>query len=589
MWFFQAVALDLDGTLAMGDRVTAEVLSALDEARRDRALLLVTGRDERDLDRVAPGLGSHFDVVVSENGAVVTLTRPPATTRLLHEPVEQAVDKALADRGVASVRGRVLVAIDGRDATPAVEAVAELGLDHQVVHNRGAAMILPAGITKGTGLAYALTALGLSPHNTLAVGDAENDLTLLRTAEVGVAVANAVPSLVEHADLVLDEPDGGGVVALLGGPVVAGSRRVWPRRRAVAIGSHDDGTPATVPGAQAGVLVTGGSGTGKSFLAGLLAERWMEAGYSVLVIDPEGDHRGLVGRPDTLLVDAEVGLPSPHELLGQLRLHTDNLVLDLSRLEEAQRLDYVHRLRPAIAAERSRRGVPHWVVYDEAHEQAWLEPAEQIAGGAGTCLVTWRPELLDPGVTEDTDVVIALESPEVPAAGGDRRRSLRATLRTRDGVRPFVVGPRASHHVRHQQKYARAELPPDRCFYFRDQDRVGPTAAAASLEQFHEQLQHADAETVEYHAMRGDFSRWVAGTLADHALAHELGQIERDLVTRHAGAVEHARQQIRTAVLERYLRADPRSEGADPASAHRGLTEPPPSDEAHPDRAWLVE
>jgi hypothetical protein len=41
-------------------------------------------------------------------------------------------------------------------------------------------------------------------------------------------------------------------------------------------------------------------------------------------------------------------------------------------------------------------------------------------------------------------------------------------------------------------------------------------------------------------------------------LAHELAQIERDLVTRHAGAVEQARQLIRRAVLERYFRDDPR-------------------------------
>jgi hypothetical protein len=190
------------------------------------------------------------------------------------------------------------------------------------------------------------------------------------------------------------------------------------------------------------------------------------------------------------------------------------------------------------------------VVYDEAHQQAWLEPGNQIASGAGSCLVTWRPELLDTGVTDDTDIVIALGD---PGTTGGRRGPLTATLQTADGSRPFVVGPRDSSHVRHQQKYARTELPPDRRFYFRDLDQGKPTAPAASLEQFHERLQHADAATVEYHATRGDFSRWVAGTLADHALAQELSQIERNLVTRHAGAVEQARQQIGRAVLDRYL------------------------------------
>ncbi|MEZ5194080.1 MAG: HAD hydrolase family protein [Nocardioides sp.] len=84
------------------------------------------------------------------------------------------------------------MAIDGRDAPAAVEALVALGLDHQVVHNRAAAMILPAGVTKGAALVAALHELGLSPHNAVAVGDAENDLSLLRSAEVGAAVANAV-------------------------------------------------------------------------------------------------------------------------------------------------------------------------------------------------------------------------------------------------------------------------------------------------------------------------------------------------------------------------------------------------------------
>jgi len=42
-------------------------------------------------------------------------------------------------------------------------------------------------VTKGSGLGAVLTELNLSAHNTIAVGDAENDLSLFATAEVGVA------------------------------------------------------------------------------------------------------------------------------------------------------------------------------------------------------------------------------------------------------------------------------------------------------------------------------------------------------------------------------------------------------------------
>ena len=137
MWFFRAVALDLDGTLAVGDRVSEEILATIDETRSDRAVLLMTGRVRRDLDRVFPGLMAHFDAVVTENGAVLSTSK---ISRLLYEPVDIEVDKVLADRGVAATRGEVLLAIDSRDGVVASQVITDLGLDCQVVHNRGSAL-----------------------------------------------------------------------------------------------------------------------------------------------------------------------------------------------------------------------------------------------------------------------------------------------------------------------------------------------------------------------------------------------------------------------------------------------------------------
>lgn len=63
-------------------------------------------------------------------------------------------------------------------------------------------MVLPSGINKATGLSAALTRLELSPHNVVAVGDAENDHAFLDVCECSVAVANALPMLKERADWV---------------------------------------------------------------------------------------------------------------------------------------------------------------------------------------------------------------------------------------------------------------------------------------------------------------------------------------------------------------------------------------------------
>jgi hydroxymethylpyrimidine pyrophosphatase-like HAD family hydrolase len=545
MWFYRAVALDLDGTLAVNDHISDDVLAAIDAAREDRAMLLVTGRMERELDRVFPGLTEHFDAVVAENGAVLSRPHP----HLLHEPVDVAVDRALADLGISADRGQVLVAIDGRNATTATEVIAGLGLDYQVVHNRGAAMILPAETTKGTGLLAGLSTLGLGPRNAVAVGDAENDLTLLRMAELGVAVANAIPSLVEHADLTLDHPDGVGVADLLRGPLLTGREPVWPQRRQISIGSLEDGSAAWVPGSLASVLVTGESGTGKSYLAGLLAERWMDAGYSVLVIDPEGDHIGLAERAGVELVAGSEPLPNPHGLLAGMASHRGSVVLDLSGTPPDLQLDYLRGLAPAVAAVRGRHGVPHWVIYDEAHQQAGLEQSQQLATGRGDCLVTWRPGLLDTSSTRGTDITITMAG---KSGRGSAAAPGSAILARPDGQHPFRIGQRVSDHVRHQHKYAAAQLPPHRRFYFRSLG-AGNHAAAATLEEFHERLKDIDPATVAYHAARRDFSRWIADTISDEALASEIAHIERDMIGRRAAAVEAARQQVCQAVRKRYL------------------------------------
>lgn len=546
MWIFRAVALDLDNTLSTRERVAPEVLAALDETRETRSVVLATGRTMAELDRAFPGLAGHFDAVVCENGAAL---RVGSSCRVLHEPVDITLDRALADRGVSSSRGQVLLAIDGADAGEAADAIATLGLDHHVVRNRYAAMVLPAGVTKASGLLTALEELGLSPHNTVAVGDAENDLSMLRAAEVGVAVADAVPAVVEHADLLLRHGNGEGVLELLRGPLLRGHGRLCPQRRRIEIGCFDDGEEVRIPASQASVLVTGDTGAGKSFLAGLLAERWIQDGYSVLVVDPEGDHIGLAEQAGVHLVDAAARLPAPHELMELMRPRQTSLVLDLSGLSTDEQLGYLRRLPEAVAAQRGRHGFPHWVVYDEAHMHAWLGEAAAGRGAvpeAGTCLVTWQPELLPEALVHGFQ--IRLEVGGGPANGSG---PLRAVLHTLDGSRRFRVGHRQSPHVRHWHKYAAAPLPTAQRFWFHVEPGASPQVAA-TLDDFCRLVRHCDAATLDFHLGRQDFSRWVTGTLSDQQLGAELAAIERDHGARHAASLELARQQVSDAIRARY-------------------------------------
>jgi hypothetical protein len=61
MWYFRAIAFDLDGTLTTTDAIAVDTLSRLRDARSDRALLLVTGRIDAELNNAFPQLANRFD------------------------------------------------------------------------------------------------------------------------------------------------------------------------------------------------------------------------------------------------------------------------------------------------------------------------------------------------------------------------------------------------------------------------------------------------------------------------------------------------------------------------------------------------
>lgn len=63
--------------------------------------------------------------------------------------------------------------------------------------------ILSAKATKGSALVSLANELGVDISDTIAVGDSQNDLTMIQKAGFGLATANAVPALKDAADLVI--------------------------------------------------------------------------------------------------------------------------------------------------------------------------------------------------------------------------------------------------------------------------------------------------------------------------------------------------------------------------------------------------
>jgi HAD superfamily hydrolase (TIGR01484 family) len=212
---YLALATDYDGTLAHHGRVDQATLSALHRLPESgRKLIMVTGRQLDDLRRVFPEM-DLCDYIVAENGAL--LYQPGChEERPLGEPPSELFVQGLRERGVDPLSiGRVIVATKEPNEKIVLDVIREVGLELQVIFNKGDVMVLPSGINKASGFHEALIHLGLSPHNTVGVGDAENDHAFLSVCGYSVAVANALPMLKECVDWVTEGSYGAGVIELI--------------------------------------------------------------------------------------------------------------------------------------------------------------------------------------------------------------------------------------------------------------------------------------------------------------------------------------------------------------------------------------
>ena len=240
----------------------------------------------------------------------------------------------------------------------AVELINELGLELQVIFNKGAVMILPSGVNKASGLRAALDELGLSPRNTVSVGDAENDHAFISISECGVAVANALKALKDRADLVTGGDNGAGIEQLVQQIVKEDLRSIAPRltRHHLILGTRADRQPVAISPYRRPMLFAGSSGGGKSTLATALIEELVEHGYQCCVIDPEGDFQEL---PDTVTLGDAQHAPSPNEVLELLAKPSQNVSVSMIGVPLGDRPAYFEALLPRLLELRGRTGRPH--------------------------------------------------------------------------------------------------------------------------------------------------------------------------------------------------------------------------------------
>lgn len=559
---YHALAADYDGTLAHHGLIDDLTWASLRKLRDSgRKLILVTGRE---LDELL-GLLHHpemFDRIVAENGAVLYYPATKSIRMLATKPPAEFAEE-LTRRGVDRVAvGRVIVAAWEPHQDTILHAIHDMELELQLIFNKGAVMVLPTGVNKATGLEVALHDLGLSRHNVVAVGDAENDHALLGKCELGAAVSNALPALKAKADIVLGRDHGAGVAQLIDRMVETDLTEVSPERYRVLLGRVGDREIRLDP-YECNIMVCGTSGSGKSTLTTGLLERLAGQDYQFAILDPEGDYSTL---------ELAVVLGGPHraplieEVIDVLRDSTRNAVVNMLGVAVDHRPEFFAKLLPALAELRTRTGRPHWLVVDEAHHLlpvTWQPVAELALRPHGTLYVTVHPgSVAEPVIDTINALLVVGDHPdktleEFCKVAGHKRPRHAATDKLAPGHTLYWQTNTKEAHIveaakceseraRHSRKYVEGNLG-SHSFFFR-----GPEGKlrlkAHNLHLFVLLADGVDDDTWEFHRKNGEYSKWFRADVKDPDLAEVTERVERD----HRLDPHASRALIREAITKRY-------------------------------------
>ena len=261
---FRAIALDLDGTLTNHDKViTPKTREALLEAESKGAIIiLASGRPTYGIVPVAEclELNKRGGYILSYNGGNIVNAKtgeklfsqilPNAVLPILYRYArehnhallgyagneiitEMSNDKYVKEESrinkmnIRQVENlldalephptKLLMTGDPKDMIQAEDDLVEI-LGEKMDIFRSAPFFLelvPKGIDKAQSLLRLLGKINLTPADMIAFGDGYNDLSMLKLAGVGVAMANAAPEVRAEADYVTLSNEEDGVASAL--------------------------------------------------------------------------------------------------------------------------------------------------------------------------------------------------------------------------------------------------------------------------------------------------------------------------------------------------------------------------------------
>lgn len=217
----KALLTDIDGTITGPDRRidTGSILAIRSLISSGFEVVLASGNTSCFMDALCRMIGTN-GTFIAENGGVFRIGFGNPLTIIGDQTSCRTALAAVQDHFRTKGIELELYSPDYRYTdlafarTVPVDEVRQVldGNPVQVLDTGYAIHIQSPGITKGTTLELLAIRMGLAPENFLAIGDSLNDLQMIKTAGIGVTLANGHPDLKDAAHYVTRKEYGDGFV-----------------------------------------------------------------------------------------------------------------------------------------------------------------------------------------------------------------------------------------------------------------------------------------------------------------------------------------------------------------------------------------
>ena len=242
----KAIITDLDRTLLHTDKSVSEYTVAVLKKCHDHGILIMaaSARPIRDI-RIYNNL-IGFDAITATNGAVVSLPQNRLEIGIPCESGEKILSAILqySDVFLSIETSKSLYSnrdipvwepviwdkfptlpediilykiLASSQQKPLYEGVKNTLTDdvYHTIANNNLIQIMSSKATKWNGIRQMLSYFGVSPSEAVYFGDDNDDIEPIKNCGLGVAVSNAIPSVLDLADRIIDSNDMDGVARFI--------------------------------------------------------------------------------------------------------------------------------------------------------------------------------------------------------------------------------------------------------------------------------------------------------------------------------------------------------------------------------------